>query len=183
MKCLGLNATPNEYSDMFIKNIVIGAGPAGVQIGYFFEKMGIEYRIFEQSSGVASFFSKYPLSGKLISINKKHTGSDIPDFNLRHDWNSLLSEEQMLFTEYSDEYYPDRNDLVDYLTDFSKEGKLKIQFDSRVVSISRKNNQYSIVVAKQRKEDAEDAEDAEDTKENKKDNSDGISARFIIAET
>ena len=152
---------------MFKKNIIIGAGPAGLQLAYFFEKSGIDYIILEKSDGVASFFTKYPLSGKLISVNKKYTGSDKADFNLRHDWNSLLSDEKMVFTEYSNDYYPDRNDLVDYLTDFSKESKLKIQFQSNVKSISYKENKYILVVGnKEDKEDKEGKEDKE-TKESK----------------
>lgn len=131
---------------MYIKNIIIGAGPAGLQLGSFFQTHKIEYKIFERNSGVASFFTKYPLSGKLISINKKYTGSEHPDFNLRHDWNSLLSDKNLLFNEYSDEYYPNRADLVDYLTDFSIECELNIQFDSNVFRVQKEGKGYRLLI-------------------------------------
>jgi len=102
-----------------VKNIIIGAGPAGIQLGYFFQKAGIDYVILEKAEKAGSFFDTYPHSGQLISINKKNTGSDVPDFNLRHDWNSLLSEDGPKFTTYTDAYYPDHTHLVAYMNDFA----------------------------------------------------------------
>ena len=56
-----------------------------------------------------SFFSSYPRHGRLISINKRHTGRLNAEFNLRHDWNSLLSDDpQLLFTKYSSDFFPDK---------------------------------------------------------------------------
>jgi cation diffusion facilitator CzcD-associated flavoprotein CzcO len=118
-----------------VKNIIIGAGPAGLQLGYYFEKAGLDYLILERSSGVASFFGTYPLSGKLISINKPNTGSDDAEFNLRHDWNSLLSDGLVFPRNYSNEYYPDNTDLVRYMTDFASKNTLKIQFNTEVKSV------------------------------------------------
>ena len=143
---------------MFIQNIIIGAGPAGLQLGYFFKTSKLEYKIFEKTGTVASFFTKYPLSGKLISINKKYTGSDNPDFNLRHDWNSLLSDSDTKFNEYSEDYYPNRNDLVDYLKDFSVEHELNIQFLSNVMTIQKKEKTYVLTVRSQEKEEEYECE-------------------------
>jgi thioredoxin reductase len=122
---------------MSYENIIIGAGPAGLQLAYFFKKAGIEYLVLERNEIAGSFFDKYPHSGKLISINKKHTGTDIAEFNLRHDWNSLLSDENLLFTEYSDDYYPDSADLVNYLNDFADINKLNIQYGCSVLKIKK----------------------------------------------
>lgn len=119
------------------QNIIIGAGPAGLQLGYFFQKACIEYVILEATAAPASFFSKYPLSGKLISINKPNTGSSDLDFNLRHDWNSLLNDEGLLFTNYSRDYYPESADLVKYLGDFASTNKLNIVYESRVNLVSK----------------------------------------------
>jgi hypothetical protein len=127
-----------------VKNIIIGAGPAGIQLGYFFQKAGIEYVILEKAEKAGSFFDKYPHSGKLISINKKHTGSDIEDFNLRHDWNSLLSEDGPKFTDYSDDFYPDSKDLTRYLNDFAEKFKLNIKYNTTVEKIRQKDNGYAI---------------------------------------
>jgi thioredoxin reductase len=119
------------------KNIIIGAGPAGLQLGYFFQKYGVEYVILEKNAAAASFFDNYPLSGKLISINKPNTGSDNPEFNLRHDWNSLLNKEGHLFKNYSKDYYPDSKDLVKYLNDFAIINNLNIVYNTKVVKVMK----------------------------------------------
>jgi thioredoxin reductase len=120
-----------------VRNIIIGAGPAGVQLGYFFKKAGIDYVILERNQMAGSFFNKYPHTGQLISINKKHTGSDNPDFKLRHDWNSLLSDDGPKFTDYSKDYYPDSKDLTRYINDFAKKYELNIKYNSRVEKIRK----------------------------------------------
>ena len=130
--------------EIMIENIIIGAGPAGIQLGYFFEKNSIDYIILERNSCAGSFFEKYPHSKNLISINKKYTGNDNKDFNLRHDWNSLLNDENFLFKNYSDSFYPKSENLFNYLNDFSKKFNLKIQFNTNVISVYKKKNIYYI---------------------------------------
>jgi thioredoxin reductase len=120
------------------KNIIIGAGPAGIQLAYYFKENNIPYLVLEKSQMCGSFFNNYPLSGKLISINKRNTGSDIADFNLRHDWNSLISNDiDLLFTKYSKDYYPDHNDIVRYLNDYAKNHKLNINYGMNVNKIKK----------------------------------------------
>ena len=124
-----------------IDTIIIGAGPAGLQLGYFLQKGNHEYLILERNEKAGSFFSKYPHTGKLISINKKYTGRDDPEFNLRHDWNSLLCDDPTFrFTSYSDEYYPDHKDLVRYLNDFAEKYKLNIKYNTAVDKIQKENH-------------------------------------------
>ena len=121
-----------------IDTIIIGAGPAGLQLGYFLQRGNHEYLILERNEKAGSFFSKYPHTGKLISINKKYTGRDDPEFNLRHDWNSLLCDDPTFrFTSYSDDYYPDHKDLVRYLNDFAEKYKLNIKYNTAVESINK----------------------------------------------
>lgn len=65
------------------------------------------------SLNLGSFFEKYPRHRKLISINKRHTGSTNKEFNLRHDWNSLLSDDdRMLFKEFSKDMFPHADTYV-----------------------------------------------------------------------
>lgn len=120
-----------------IKNIIVGAGPAGIQLAYFFQKAGIDYVILERNEIAASFFDQYPHSGQLISINKIHTGVEDADFNLRHDWNSLLSDDGPKFKEYSKEFYPDKKDLVRYMNDFTKKYTLNIKYKCNVEKIKK----------------------------------------------
>lgn len=125
--------------------VIIGAGPAGLQLGYFFEKAGLDYCILEGSDHPGSFFSKFPRHRQLISINKIYTGYDDPILNMRWDWNSLISDSpDMLFKEYSKKYFPHADELVKYLHDFAAFYKLKIQYNARVENISRGNNKFAV---------------------------------------
>src|SRR5215468_2326946 len=93
--------------------LVIGAGPAGLQLGYFLEQAGRDYLILEAGLTPGTFFRTFPRHQRLISINKPHTGWDDPELNLRVDWNSLLSDDpRLLFTRYSGRYFPNPDDMV-----------------------------------------------------------------------
>uniref|UniRef100_A0A6Q2YFM4 FAD-dependent oxidoreductase domain containing 2 n=1 Tax=Esox lucius TaxID=8010 RepID=A0A6Q2YFM4_ESOLU len=108
---------------------VLGAGPAGLQMGYFLSKSQRDYIILERNSGPGSFFSIYPRHRKLISINKIYTGRQNREFNLRHDWNSLLSDRpDLLFQRVSQELYPDADSFPIYLSMYVKELGLKVQY-------------------------------------------------------
>jgi thioredoxin reductase len=118
--------------------LVIGAGPAGLQLGYFLAKAGRDFRILEEGSTPGTFFRQFPRHRTLISINKVYTGSSDAEANLRMDWNSLLSDDPNLrFARYSGRYFPVADDLVRYLADFAATHRLPIQYDTRVRRISR----------------------------------------------
>jgi hypothetical protein len=116
--------------------IVVGAGPAGVQMGYFLEMAGRDYVILEAKDCAGAFFVDQPRRRMLISLNKKHNWFDEPDFNLRYDWNTLLTHDHsMPFGPYSDDLYPHADTIVKYLGDFAAKFQLKIQYHTRVASI------------------------------------------------
>ncbi|GAA4198028.1 NAD(P)-binding domain-containing protein [Microbispora amethystogenes] len=118
--------------------LVIGAGPAGLQMGHFLHRAGRSYRILEATPAPGAFFRTFPRHRKLISINKKYTGWDDPELNLRMDWNSLLSDDpRLLFTHYSDRYFPDADDMVRYLEDFAATQESHITYDARVAEVAR----------------------------------------------
>jgi len=63
-------------------------------------------------------------------------GKTNKEFNLRHDWNSLLSDDDSLrFTKYSKLFFPDRLDYVKYLNDYQKKLGLKV-----ICSLARKKS-------------------------------------------
>lgn len=73
--------------------------------------------------------SRYPRHRKLISINKINTGRQNWEFNLRHDWNSLLSDKpDLLFKRVSSEFYPPADALPVYLSMFEKELGLRVRY-------------------------------------------------------
>lgn len=124
--------------------LIIGAGPAGLQMGYFLEKAQRNYLILEAGSDPGTFFKDFPRHKKLISINKVYTGYDDTEINLRWDWNSLLSDsEDLLFKNYSREYFPHTDDFVRYLSDFAVHFNLKIQYGCQVVDIA-KDGQFTV---------------------------------------
>ena len=108
-----------------------------------------------------NFFSVYPRHDQLISINKRHTGKTNVEFNLRHDWNSLIStydcrnqpvgidgshrsaavaddEEKLIrFGSYSRHMFPHRSSMLRYLNDFASNASLRIRYETEVHNISR----------------------------------------------
>jgi thioredoxin reductase len=118
--------------------IIVGGGPAGLQLGYFLEKSKRDYLILERGDSAGTFFKTFPTHRKLISANKVYTGYSDPVRNMRWDWNSLISDDQnLLFKNYSTEYFPDADVMVDYLADFAKAHKLEIQFGVEVERVSK----------------------------------------------
>jgi thioredoxin reductase len=119
--------------------LVIGAGPAGLQLGYFLEKANRNYLILEAGESSATAFKQFPRHRQLISINKRYTGYSDPEVNLRWDWNSLLHDDsdKLLFTHYTKDYFPSADTLVEYLHDFAQHFNLKIQYNAKVIGITK----------------------------------------------
>ncbi|GFR80633.1 FAD-dependent oxidoreductase domain-containing protein 2-like [Elysia marginata] len=115
---------------------VVGAGPSGLQLGYFLQMSGRNYVIFDRSSKAGSFYELYPRHRKLISINKRHTGRKNAEYNMRHDWNSLLSHDDSLrMTRYSRQMFPDAQVLLDYLDDFQRKLNISVQFNTNIQNL------------------------------------------------
>lgn len=96
--------------------------------------------IFERAARAGSFFDEYPRHRRLISLNKRFTGRSSPEFNLRHDWNSLLETNVLPMTNRSVERFPHADVLADYLRDFAKaqEEAGRVQYDTNVEAIDRR---------------------------------------------
>ncbi|HEY6797471.1 MAG TPA: NAD(P)-binding domain-containing protein [Kineosporiaceae bacterium] len=118
--------------------LIIGAGPAGLQLGYLLGVNRRSYRILEAGDGPGYFFRTFPRHRQLISINKRYTGSTDPELNLRMDWNSLLSADpEMLFTRYSERYFPAADEMVRYLEHYAKTFALSVTYSARVVRVRK----------------------------------------------
>ncbi|GAA3747952.1 NAD(P)-binding domain-containing protein [Salinactinospora qingdaonensis] len=125
--------------------LIVGAGPAGLQLGQLLHEAGHEYRILESGSAPGTFFRTFPRHRTLISINKPHTGIADPEFNLRMDWNSLLSPDpRLLFTRYTRRYFPQADDLLRYLADFAATFDLDIAYDTRAEQIGREDDRFCV---------------------------------------
>jgi thioredoxin reductase len=131
-----------------VDTLIVGAGPAGLQLGYYLERSGRDYLILERGGAPGTFFSTYPRHRQLISINKVYTGVDDPETNLRWDWNSLLSDDPaMAFGNYSRRYFPSADDLVRYLGDFARRYDLNVQYNTTVASIRKEGDLFLVTDA------------------------------------
>jgi thioredoxin reductase len=117
---------------------VIGAGPAGLQLGWFLGRAARDYTIFEAGPAPGTFYRTFPRHRRMISINKPHTGWDDPELDLRMDWNSLLSDDPDLrFTRYTDRYFPDAGDYLRYLGDYAEACGLRIEYSTPIARVAR----------------------------------------------
>ncbi len=64
------SVTDHEYC-------IIGAGAAGLQLGLFLQHARRDYVVIERNATAAAFFQRYPRHRKLISVNKKYTGTNM----------------------------------------------------------------------------------------------------------
>ena len=117
-----------------VRYLIIGAGPAGLQLGYFFERAGLDYQILERADCAGAFFQFFPRHRRLISVNKVETGCADPEKNLRWDWNSLLGDGPR-FTTFNSRYFPPADAMVEYLGDFGARHKLRVQYETDVLKV------------------------------------------------
>ncbi|MFK7974601.1 MAG: NAD(P)-binding domain-containing protein [Halioglobus sp.] len=132
--------------EVFTKYLIIGAGPAGLQMAYFLKKKNRDYVVLEKESTAGAFFATQPVHRNLLSINKKYNYFTEEEFNWRHDWNSLLSDDpEMRFTQYTDDLFPKAGVLYQYLQDFSQHHALNVRYDCSVTKITRNEEQDFLV--------------------------------------
>jgi thioredoxin reductase len=117
---------------------ILGAGPAGLQLGYYLERSGHDYVILDRADQVGSFWLRYPRSRELISFNRDSGIYDDPELKMRWDWNSLLTDSyEHLFPDYSDRLFPLREEMLAYLADFAERYHLDLRFGFDVRRVSK----------------------------------------------
>jgi len=121
-----------------VETLILGAGPAGLQLSYSLSRQGRDHLILEAAERAGSFFEHYPRHRKLLSINKLYTGYDDPEINLRWDWNSLLDDGyEVLFRDYSKRYFPDAGDLARYCRAYAEHHALPVRYRTRADRVER----------------------------------------------
>jgi thioredoxin reductase len=125
--------------------VVIGAGPAGLQLGHELQRRGCDYLILEAADAPGSFFRRFPRHRQLISINKVNTGCRDRQTNLRWDWNSLLCDDPRLdFTRRTARYFPHADDYLTYLADFATTYALRIRYGAVVEQVARDRDSFLV---------------------------------------
>jgi thioredoxin reductase len=118
--------------------LILGAGPAGLQLGYYLQQAGRDYLILEAGDSAGTFFKRFPRHRTLISSNKVYTGYSDPEVNMRFDWNSLLSDDySVLFKDFSKQYFPPADVFVEYLQAFARTFELRIRYGARAERVSK----------------------------------------------
>jgi cation diffusion facilitator CzcD-associated flavoprotein CzcO len=107
-----------------VEYLVVGAGPAGLQIGRFLDNAGRDYVICEAEAGPASFFRRFPRHRVLGT-----------------DDNSLF--DGVPFARYSKRAFPDADDLVRYLEDFAQ--PLNVRYNTRVSRVDQHQARHVIL--------------------------------------
>ena len=105
--------------------VVVGAGQAGLAIGYQLAKQGTDCTILEAAAEPAAAWRERWDSLKLFT-------------SARYD-----SLPGMAFPGDSDRY-PTRDEVVDYLTDYAREFDLPVEHNSRVRAVRRQDDGYVV---------------------------------------
>jgi thioredoxin reductase len=125
--------------------VIIGAGPAGLQLSYYLERARADYLTLEREAAPANFFRRFPRNRRLISINKVYTRETDPEIRLRWDWNSLLNDSpELLFPKFSSDYFPHADDLTRYLEEFQRFWNLKVSYGVPVAGIERTRDGFLV---------------------------------------
>ena len=127
------------------KFAIIGGGPGGIQLAYFLHQQNADYVVLERAKVPCSTFQVYPRHRTLISINKRFTGSNCPEFNMRHDWNSLLChDDDFRFKNYDKNYFPHADNLLRYINDYVERYNINMQYSFDTAAIDKKDGLYCI---------------------------------------
>ena len=123
--------------------VIIGAGPAGMQMSRFLGESKRNHIVLERGARVGTSFETFPRHKKLISLNKKYNYFTEAEYNMRHDWNSLLGANKNV-PDYTDALFPDASVLSEHLHQFHKDFSLPIRFNTEVTDVDKHNNGYVV---------------------------------------
>jgi putative flavoprotein involved in K+ transport len=107
--------------------VVVGAGQAGLAIGYLLSRQGHDFTILEAASEPAAAWRERWDSLKLFTSARY---SALPGLAFPGD----------------PDRYPLRDEVVEYLTDYARRFELPVELDCRVRSLSRRNGSYLVAL-------------------------------------
>lgn len=123
--------------------VIVGSGPAGLQMSYSLGRLGIDHAVISRDDGPGGMFRKWPLFQRLLSWTKPYApdGPGSRRFE-RTDWNSLLAEEpelRSLQAKHMDgtSYYPARAEMEANLSDFADRAEVNVRYGCNWESTER----------------------------------------------
>ncbi|WP_242144692.1 MULTISPECIES: NAD(P)-binding domain-containing protein [unclassified Bacillus cereus group] len=119
--------------------VIIGAGPGGLQTALTLQEIASESQkdlkllVIEEGEKAGTFFENFPVHGTLISNNKLYTGKTSRHrYSERFDWNSLITKDKkILMRNYSREFFPKREALVEMLNDLVEEYRIPVKYKTK----------------------------------------------------
>ena len=125
--------------------LVIGAGPAGLQLGYFLERAGRDYLVVEAGPAPRTFFKQIP-SAPAAHLDQQAAhrlgrSRAQPAHGLEF---AAVRRLPPALHRYTGRYLPDADDMVRYLADFADAFHLRVRYDTQVVRVSRQDGAFRV---------------------------------------
>jgi thioredoxin reductase len=115
-----------------VRYCIVGAGPAGIQLGYLLARRGADFAIFERQSQAGGIFAQFEDHRKLVTAGGSADAA-LAVSQMDHwedDKLSLWSDDPSL--RMAGPQRPTGRQYAQYLATFAKQVELKIRFDTEV---------------------------------------------------
>ena len=120
-----IHALLNHHEGRECEVIVVGAGQAGLAVGYYLRKAGLSFSILDANSRVGASWASRWESLRLFTPARY---SQLPERPLPGDpWS-----------------YPGKDDVADYLEDYASAFRLPIELNAAVSSLRRDGEKFSL---------------------------------------
>jgi thioredoxin reductase len=123
--------------------VVVGSGPAGLQVSYCLTRLGIDHAVISSDEGPGGMFRRFPVFQRLITWTKPQAPVTRDSrFYEWFDWNSLLAEEpqhRSLVGEAmaGDTYFPTRAEMERGLRGFAERTNVRVRYGTTWEGTSR----------------------------------------------
>ncbi|WP_082744160.1 MULTISPECIES: NAD(P)-binding domain-containing protein [unclassified Burkholderia] len=138
-------------------NVIIGGGPAGINMALEFGKRGIEYLLLEANETVGGQWDRFPVCGQLISLNKRYVPGDSHTYRMRYDWHTLstisaddvANDPLLRFTEWTSEHWPSSRIYKEYLKYVAERKGVSphVRTHARVQRIARESGRFVLGIS------------------------------------
>ena len=127
--CDDVSSCTNED---FPDYLVVGAGGSGIQAALLLQKYNLSHVILEKGSTAGTFWTKFPVFGELISINK-HVRNETQ--RLKYDWHSFL-ESPIKMWNITRKYFPAGFEWHEYMMEVVETAKINVEYGVEVESVA-----------------------------------------------